>query len=134
MTVTPAEASLVVGVLSMSGTIIVAFIAHKGKNYAKSADDAVNHAKENGTPRIYDLVIENHQRGDRVEKQVMEIVEWKRSYGESPWDDGDGVQEWLKDHQDVQKQILARLDAHEGICAEARKSICKLHDPSKGKD
>lgn len=123
--ITIAEASLASGILSLIGVIIVAVIANKGRKFAKSADDAVNHAKERGSPTIAELIWDNHKKAEEVAKDVREIREWKRSYAASPWQDGESVNVWIADNQSKLDALAARAARHEGVCAEARKTICK---------
>jgi len=37
-------------------------------------------------------------------------VGWKRGYDESPWNNGSGVEEWLKEHDDTHAAIIKRIE------------------------
>ena len=58
-----------------------ALLAALAKKHAKQANDAVNRRHLTGTPRIYDMVLDLHQKGE-------ELLRWKRTYDGGPLDSG----------------------------------------------
>lgn len=98
---------LALGVAGVSA--LGAYYAFLAKRHASEVSDAVNHRHQTGTPRLYDLALENHAKVD-------ELVEWKRGYDGGPLDSGDKVDEFTTD-------VLCRLDNLERACDD-----CPLHD------
>ena len=47
-------------------------VKHSGKAI-ESIDEAVNHRHERGTPRLYDMVLGNYNRIEKLEKNIDEI-------------------------------------------------------------
>ena len=69
---------LLVSLIGLLGSVVASWFAaaahREGKRSKASIDEinnAVNHAT--GTPRLYDMVLSNFQRVDRIEKDLMEI-------------------------------------------------------------
>lgn len=120
---TTAEATLLVGVLNLIALVVVAIIAYYGKKHAKNADDAVNNVPK-GSPRLMELVMHVHEELMDMKEKLTELVYWRRSYKNSPWNDGEGVKKWLAEHTERQKHIAERVDTLEsgckaGTCREA---------------
>ena len=82
--------------------VVIAIISHRGAKDSKAANDAVNHRHED-QPRLFDLALKNHDI-------AKELQSWKRSYSDSPWKDGEGVQKWLSEHEEKMKDLEGRND------------------------
>ena len=95
--------NIIISALTIVPASIGAIAAVMSARHSKQANDAVNHRHITGTPRLYDLALENHQKVD-------ELVGWKRGYDESPWNNGSGVEEWLKEHDDTHAAIIKRIE------------------------
>lgn len=82
-------------IVGLSLVIALTFVtrthAKKAADQATSVNDAVNH-RHPDTPRLFDLVVSNKLSTD-------ELLEWKRSYNDSPWKDGEGVRKWLEENK-----------------------------------
>ena len=96
------------------------FVAWLGKRSAATAarqateaNDAVNH-RHKGQPRLFDVVLKNHGH-------IEELVQWKRSYDDSPWKTGEGVNEWLAKYSDRLDRLTEQCDEC-GECPKKRKS------------
>ena len=71
---------VLVSLFGFLGTIVASYYAYaahrEGKRSKASIDeinDAVNHRHSTGTPRLYDMVLSNFQRVDRLEKRVAAV-------------------------------------------------------------
>ena len=58
--ITTPEAQVIVGLLVLLGVIFNSYKSTVSAKNSKEANDAVNHADKGGTPRLYDMVLENH--------------------------------------------------------------------------
>ena len=82
--------------------------AKKAAQQASSANDAVNH-RHKTQPRLFDVVLKNNAA-------AQELLEWKRSYDDSPWNTGKGVKDWLEEN----RQEICNLKKH-----------CHLHEKNQ---
>ena len=87
------------------GTLAAIFL-WLGHRQAKSVNDAVNH-RHPGKPRLYDEILnagelarENRLDVKDLKADVKNLVDWRESYRESPWKDGEGVKSWLKEYEE----------------------------------
>ncbi len=105
----PLVTTEVVAICTMITSVVTGVLAYLGKRHAREANanakatnDAVNN-RHPDHPKLYDLALSNKDSTD-------ELIEWRRSYNESPWADGHGVKTWLEEHKDQHDQIIERLD------------------------
>ena len=70
--------------------------AKGARRHAQEINDAVNPSHEAGSPRIFDLALENHSRLDNMETRLIDLAEfladhdqWERETKYSQGDDDD---------------------------------------------
>lgn len=129
---TTPEAALLVGILNLVGVLLVAIIGWMTKRHAKNADNAVNNVPKN-SPRLVEMVAHVHEQMMEVKENMLELLHWKRSYKDSPWNDGAGVQQWLDEHTERQKEIRERVEHIERNCesGECVAAITRLRAEGK---
>lgn len=71
---------ILVSFFGLLGTIFASYYAFLGHKQAKQSgmeinqiNNAVNHADENNTPRLYDMVLSNFRRVSKLEMSLDEI-------------------------------------------------------------
>jgi hypothetical protein len=100
----PAILTGVAAVMASVGAIISARNNKHSKTAAKQstqANDAVNHRHVTGTPRLYDLALENRER-------AKELIDWKRGYDGGPLDSGVKVEEMMEEFRAMKDQMKCR--------------------------
>lgn len=102
---TAADASIVVGLLTLIGTIVASVYSRRGSKQATEANKAVNGIAP-GETRLYDLVFEGRLKQE-------ELLAWKRSWDESPWRDGEAIREWFDQSEEDHKKRDRKLDSIE---------------------
>jgi hypothetical protein len=78
---------------------------------ATQANDAVNHRHINQTPRLYDVVL-------KTDKQVDELVNWKRTYDGGPLDSGQKVIDFMDTFLELRSHVREHDDKIEDIVDE----------------
>ena len=106
-------ASIVASVMTFLGMVITTVFSYRTKKGIGEVNDSVNHVHKSGGKRLYDLALENHARVNEVKEHTDELIQWKRSYHGSPWEDGDGVKKWLKEHNEILEPD-EKTDPHSG--------------------
>ena len=101
----PAILTGVAAVMASVGAIISARNTKHSKTAAKQstqANDAVNHRHVTGTPRLYDLALENRAH-------TSELLDWKRGYeDEGLLDDGKKVAAFMEEFRELKDQMKCR--------------------------
>lgn len=85
--------AIIVGAVAAT---IAAIVSNQGRKHASETNDAVNHRHRTGTPRLYDMVLQNSV-------DTREVVEWKRGYEGGPLDDGDKVVAMMEDFEQMKQ-------------------------------
>jgi hypothetical protein len=103
---------IVVSLFTLLGVIATSYFSFRSHRTTRAVNDAVNNVHKTGGERIYDLVLNNAKAAQKVQdgldhvyKKTNELLEWKRSYANSPWNSGAGVQEWLKEHNQTLQEL-----------------------------
>lgn len=99
-----------------------AYQAKKAKDSGAAIEDSVNHRhlQPQGTPRLYDAIIELHQHSHRMDEKTDELLEWKRTYDGGPLDGGAKVTAFVESVDELKLQVQ-KLEHH-----------CKKKDCSDG--
>lgn len=95
--------NVIIAALTIIPASIGAIAAVMSARHSKQANDSVNHRHVTGTPRLYDFALENH-------KKVDELVGWKRGFDDTPWNSGNGVEKWLKEHDAKHRDFIERIE------------------------
>ena len=82
---------ITVSLFTLIGVLATSYFSFRSNRNSRQINDAVNNIQKTGGVRIYDLALKNAEGVD-------ELLEWKRSFNNSPWSSGEGVQQWLKEH------------------------------------
>jgi len=98
-----AAVAAIIGALAKKHAAEAQVQATLANDQATQANDAVNHRHETGTPRLYDLALENRQ-------SVNELIDWKRGYDGGPLDDGQKVQRFWEEWHEHKKKLEAIAD------------------------
>jgi hypothetical protein len=103
---------IVVSLFTLLGVIATSYFSFRSHRTTRAVNDAVNNVHKTGGERIYDLVLNNAKAAQKVQdgldhvyKKTNELLEWKRSNANSPWNSGAGVQEWLKEHNQTLQEL-----------------------------
>ena len=88
--------AILTGVAAVMASVS-AILSARGGKHAKEANDAVI----TGTPRIYDLVLENHATG-------KEMIEWKRGYEGGPLDSGTKVENFMTEFEELKDSLRCK--------------------------
>jgi len=105
----PVVTTEVVAICTMITSVVTGVLAYLGKRHARSAsdnakqtNDAVNN-RHPDHPKLYDIALKN-------KAGVDELIEWRRSYNDTPWSDGRGVHKWLDKHGKEHEAIIRKLN------------------------
>ena len=90
------------------GSSVAMILSAQGKKHAKEAsvqsaeaNDAVNHRHRHGTPRLYDLALENRDR-------TKELLAWKQSYDGGQLDNGSKVEQFMKEFDEMKHSMQCK--------------------------
>jgi hypothetical protein len=106
---TPEWAQIVVALITLIGVGITVYHSSGSHKNSRQTNDAVNHIHGTGKERLYDLVLGNTSKLLDVKSDTDELVAWKKGYDETPWNNGDGVKDWLEKHQEEIQEIKAEI-------------------------
>lgn len=113
------DPSVIVAVITLL-TVIMGGILHMvslylqyhSKQQISQVNDAVNHRHRTGTPRMYDIILENSMMAKRLEDKTDEIINWKNGYSGGPLDEGEKVVKFVE----KTNQYFDKLDELEKKC------------------
>ncbi len=100
------------GIIALIG-MYTAWHTRKVTKMSASIEDSVNHrhAKPEGTPRLYDAIIELHQHSHRMDEKTDELLEWKRTYDDGPLDTGSKAFKFVESVHELKEQVN-KLEKH----------------------
>ena len=123
---------ILVSLFTMIGVLATSYFSFRSHRTTRAVNDSVNNVHKTGGERIYDLVLNNAKATQKVEdglksvgEKADELLEWKRSYADSPWHNGEGVQKWLAEHHQTLAELKCRHH-HPVPAREAREATSKI--------
>jgi len=100
---------MVVALLASILSMLTAWFSYRAKVYseqgvkdAKRINRAVN-GRDPGEKSLIELVIETNSN-------IKNMAEWRESYKDSPWKDGENVLEWISHNDRRIERIHGRID------------------------
>lgn len=114
---TPAEATLGVACIGALVSMFTLVYSRRSANEAREANQAVNHNKDKGMPRIYDLVADNHRSVANLEAELVKVAErqlvFERRWDNTPWRSGKHIAAWVEEQES--KVLKLRTDLNNMI-------------------
>ena len=120
-------ATVIVGGITAIGSGVSAYIAYLAKKHAQETNDAVNHRHQNGTPRVYDMLLDVFNHVGDIREKVGELHVWQKSYQGGPLDTGAKVIEFVNETEERFTKIHGKLDNLERVIVD---SACQVSPKS----
>lgn len=113
-------ASAIVSIAGLYFAYLAKRFAQSGNSQGRRINRAIGASRNGGESELMRLARENNEQISKLAGKVNalsvdvnEHAEWRATYQTSPWREGAGVHDWIKDHNRDHDMLVDRVSALE---------------------